>query len=154
MQRLAIACVAAGLALVAATLEAAAQERTYEEHALRIDEGPGTLRIVRGIGDSVVLRIGSVRSVDVARVMGPSPNAVVQAKLFEANYRPGVWIASLGIAVMGGAIGASRMHAGQFTTAGLTITSFALIAYGASRLETAYRALSKAIWWYNRDLTT
>jgi hypothetical protein len=34
----------------------------------------------------------------------------------------------------------------------LTVASFALIVYGAGRLESAYRALSKAIWLYNRDL--
>ena len=34
----------------------------------------------------------------------------------------------------------------------LTIVSVSLITYGGTKLESAYRALSKAIWWYNRDL--
>ena len=58
----------------------------------------------------------------------------------------------LGIALMGVSIGVSRLDVDQLIPSALTITSIGLIAYGASRLERAYRGLSKAIWWYNRDL--
>ena len=34
----------------------------------------------------------------------------------------------------------------------LTIAGVALITYGGWRLGNAYRALSKSIWWYNREL--
>jgi hypothetical protein len=44
------------------------------------------------------------------------------------------------------------MDVDQLIPSTMTITSVGLIAYGASRLERAYRGLSKAIWWYNREL--
>jgi len=136
--------------MTAAGLEA--QDKTYDSQALRIDAGAGALRVVRGVGDSVVLRIGDFKPVDLTGLVSSSPNAVAQARLFEGNYRQGGWITGLGIALMGVSIGVSRLDIDQLIPSALTITSIGLIAYGASKLERAYRGLSKAIWWYNRDL--
>ena len=130
-----------------------AQERSYDENALRIDEHHGTIRIVRGASETVVAKIGVFRAVDVAALVRPSPNAVAEATVFERNYRPGTWMASLVIATLGAAIGASRISGlNQVIPTSLTIVSVSLITYGGFKLETAHRALSKAIWWYNRDL--
>ena len=130
-----------------------AQERNYDENALRIDEHRGTISIVRGVSETVVAKIGAFRAVDVAAVVSPSPKAVAEATVFQRNYRPGTWIASLGIVTLGAAIGASRISGmNQAISTSLTIVSVSLITYGGSRLETAHRALAKAIWWYNRDL--
>lgn len=130
-----------------------AQERNYDENALRIDEHRGTISIVRGVSETVVAKIGVFRAVDVAAVVSPSPKAVAEATVFQRNYRPGTWIASLGIVTLGAAIGASRISGmNQAISTSLTLVSVSLITYGGSRLETAHRALAKAIWWYNRDL--
>ena len=130
-----------------------AQERNYDENALRIDEHRGTISIVRGVSETVVAKIGVFRAVDVAAVVSPSPKAVAEATVFQRNYRPGTWIASLGIVTLGAAIGASRISGmNQAIPTSLTIVSVSLITYGGLRLETAHRALAKAIWWYNRDL--
>lgn len=130
-----------------------AQERNYDENALRIDEHRGTISIVRGVSETVVAKIGVFRAVDVAAVVSPSPKAVAEATVFQRNYRPGTWIASLGIVTLGAAIGASRISGmNQAISTSLTIVSVSLITYGGLRLETAHRALAKAIWWYNRDL--
>ena len=107
---------------------------------------------MRGVDDSVVLKIGEFKSVDLVGLVSSSPNAAAQARLFESNYHPGLSITALGIALMGVGIGVSRMDVDQLVPSALTITSVGLIVYGASRLERAYRGLSKAIWWYNRDL--
>ena len=151
MRILHLSCLVMGLGLMtAAGLQA--QDKTYDTQALRIDAGPGTLRVVRGVGDSVVLKIGDFRPVDLTGLVSSSPNAVAQARLFEANYHRGGWITGLGIALMGVSIGVSRLDVDRLIPSALTITSIGLIAYGASKLELAYRGLSKAIWWYNRDL--
>ena len=141
-----------GFALMVSTIEIEAQERTYDEAALRLDAGLGRLSIVRGISDSVVLAVGVMRKVDVARLVASSPNAVAQAKVFEANYRQGVWTAVLGVAVWGWAFAINHIGVNQPVPAGISFTTLALVAYGATRINTATRALSKAIWWYNRDL--
>jgi hypothetical protein len=43
-------------------------------------------------------------------------------------------------------------HLNQAVPTGLTIAGVSLITYGGWRLGNAYRALSKSVWWYNRDL--
>ena len=132
-----------------------AQDGSYDENALRVDQRRGTISIVRGVSETVVARIGAFRRVDIARIVSPSANAVAEAKMFERDYRPGTWLASLGIATLGAAIGSSRIaHLNQAIPTGLTIAGMGLITYGGWRLGNALRALSKSIWWYNRDLKT
>ena len=129
-----------------------AQDNTYDASALRIEGHLGDVRIVRGVSDSVVLTVGIVRAVDVVRLVAPSPNAVAQAKVFESNYRQGIWTAALGVAVWGAAFAINHIGPNQPVPLGVTITTVALVSYGATRIDTAKRALSKAVWWYNRDL--
>jgi len=131
----------------------AGQQRSYEENALRIDEHSGTISILRGSSETVVAKIGVFRAVDVAAVVSPSPRAIAEAKVFQRNYRPGTWIASIGIATLGAAIGASRISGlNRAIPTSLTIASVSLITIGGFKLERADRALSRAVWWYNRDL--
>ena len=130
-----------------------AQDATYDNNALRVDQHRGGISIVRGVSESVVVKIGAFRGVDVARFVSPSPNAVAEAKIFEHDYRPGTWLASIGIATLGAAIGSYRIaDLNQAIPTGLTIAGVSLITYGGWRLGNAYKALSKSIWWYNRDL--
>jgi hypothetical protein len=130
-----------------------AQEKTYDENALRIDQRRGTISIVRGVSETTVLKVGAFREAHVAGIVSPSPNAVAEARIFERDYLPGAWITSLGIATLGAAIGSSKIaDLNQAVPIGLTIAGMSLIVYGGRRLESAYRALSKSIWWYNRDL--
>ena len=130
-----------------------AQERTYDENALRVDQHRGTISIVRGVSESVVLNVGPFRAADVAGIVSPSPNAVGEARKFEHDYRPGTWIASLGIATLGVAIGSYRVaELNQVIPTSLTVAGVSLITYGGWRLGNAYRALSKSVWWYNREL--
>jgi hypothetical protein len=130
-----------------------AQEGTYDEKALRVEQHRGTISIVQGVSETTVLKIGAFRAVDVAKVVSTSPNAVAQARLFEHDYRPGTWIVSLGIATLGAAIGTYRIaDLSQTIPTSLAIAGVSLITYGGWRLGNAYRALSRSVWWYNRDL--
>ena len=151
MSRLLALC--AGICLLSMTPALNAQEATYDEEALRVDQHRGTVSIVRGVSETTVLKVGAFRAVDVAGVVSPSPNAVAQAKIFEREYRPGMWMVSLGVATLGAAIGSYRIAGlNQALPTGLTVAGVSLITYGGWRLGNAYRALSKSIWWYNRDL--
>jgi len=153
MSRLLIAlCVGSCLLTMRPTLMTA-QEGSYDENALRVESHLGDLQIVRGIHGTVVARAGVFHGPKVASLVSQSDSALAEAKVFEREYEPGQYIAALGIATLGAAIGASRIHdINSGIPSGLTAASFLLIAYGGSKLENAYRALSKAIWWYNRDL--
>jgi len=153
MSRLAIALCAAQLCGLGAT-PMSAQDSSYDNSALRLDSHRGDLQILRGREGTVVARAGVFRGPKVANLMNGSDSAVAEARVFEHNYHPGQSFAALGIATMGAAIGVSRIpDINTWIPTGLTIASVALITYGGTKLESAYRALSKAIWWYNRDLS-
>ena len=130
-----------------------AQEIGYDSSALRVEGHVGDVRIVRGADGTVLGRIGVFRGIDVAKLVSKSEKATVEAKKFSHDYGPGTWLAALGIATLGAAIGVSRIQdMNSSITAGLTLAGTGLIAYGGGRLESAYNALSRSIWWYNRDL--
>lgn len=131
-----------------------AQESSYEQNALRVESRLGDLQIVRGAQSTVVARAGVFHGPKIANLVGQSEKALAEARAFERDYEPAQSLIAVGIAVLGGAIGASRMHdIDNAIPTGLTIASVVLIGYGGSKLERAYSALSRAIWWYNRDLT-
>jgi hypothetical protein len=75
-----------------------------------------------------------------------------EAREFNRHYRPGMTSASIGGVVLLTALlfdlnsdPSAAIAAGEIAGAGLAL-------YGARRLNLSYNALSKSIWWYNRDL--
>jgi len=130
------------------------QDGNYDANALRLEGHNGDVRIVRGAQGTVLARISGFRTTDVAKLVAPSEQAMAEARIFSHDYIPGSWIAGLGIATLGAAIGASRIDdINRAIPAGLTISAAALLIYGGGRLQNAYNALARSIWWYNRDLT-
>jgi hypothetical protein len=130
-----------------------AQDSSYDENALRVESRLGDLQIVRGIQGTVVAQAGLFHGPKVTSLVSQSEQALAEARVFERNYEPGQALAALGIATLGAAIGASRIpDINAAIPSGLTAASFLFIAYGGSKLERAYRALSRSIWFYNRDL--
>ena len=153
MLRLLLALLVGGFLSVAESPALNAQERSYDENALRLEGHLGDVRIVRGSQGTIMGRIGVIRGVDVASLVSPSEKATVEAKSFAHDYGPGTWLTAAGIATLGAAIGVSRISdVNRGITAGLTLAGTGLLVYGAGRLEDAYNALSRSIWWYNRDL--
>jgi hypothetical protein len=152
MPRLAVA-LSTALLLSTGPIAMSAQDSVYDQNALRAQSIRGDLQILRGAQGVVVAHSGIFHGPGLASLVTQSDSAVAEAKVFERDYQPGQYIAGLGIAMMGAAIGASRIpDINTLIPGGLTVASFALIVYGAGRLESAYQALSKAIWLYNRDL--
>jgi hypothetical protein len=147
------ACVAAHIALGGVSVVTAQEGATYDDNALRLEGHIGDVRIVRGVHGTVLGKIGVFRGIDIARLVSPSERATIEAKNFAQNYGPGTWLTSLGIATLGAAIGVSRIHdVNSSITTGLMLAGTGLIVYGGGRLESAYNALSRSVWWYNRDL--
>lgn len=146
-----VLCAAHLLSLGATAMSA--QDSSYDQNALRVESHRGDLQIVRGIEGTVVARAGVFRGPRVADLVGQSGKALEEARIFEREYQPGQYLAALGIGVMGAALGASRIaDLNPLIPTGLTGVSIVLIAYGGAKLHRATQALSRAIWWYNRDL--
>jgi len=139
--------------LTAEVIPTAAEGQSYEQNALRLETNFGDVRIVRGVEGTVVGRIGVFRGVDVTQVVAASPNAVAEAREFQRNYRPGTVVLGLGLISLGASVGASQIqNVSSGITTGLTIATVGLIMYGGGKLQKAYNALHKSLWWYNRDL--
>jgi hypothetical protein len=153
MWRLRLFWIAWVFVLAAEVTPMVAQGQSYEQNALRLDSNFGDVRIVRGIEGTVVGRIGVFRGDDVTQVVATSPNAVAEAREFQRNYRPGTILFGLGLISLGASVGASQIHdLNRGITTGLTIATFGLITYGGGKLQKAYNALHRSLWWYNRDL--
>jgi len=130
-----------------------AQTGGYDENALRLDGRIGDVRIVRGIDGPILGKIGGFRGLDLTKLVEPSPRAVAEAKVFQRDYGPGTTILAVGIAALGASAGTSRIHdLNAVIPIGFGFASTAMIVYGGTRLQRAYNALYKALWWYNRDL--
>ena len=153
MRRFTVVLCAAHLLSLGATAMGA-QESSYDPNALRVESHRGDLKIVRGIQGTVVARAGVFRGPRVVDLVSQSGKALEEAKAFERDYQPGQYVAALGIAMMGAAVGASRItDLNTLIPTGLAGASIVLITWGGAKLHRANQALSRAIWWYNRDLT-
>lgn len=142
-----------GQLLLAGATAMGAQDANYDDNALRVESHRGSLQIVQGIQGTIVARSGVFHGPKVANLVTRSDSALAEAKVFERDFEPGQYVTAIGIATLGAAIGAWRIpDVNAAIPTALTIVSVSLITYGGTRLERAYRALSKAIWWYNRDL--
>ena len=131
---------------------AQADTTSYDASALRVESHFGDLRIVRGVSGPTVASIGTFRKVDLAKLVAPSENAVKEAREFERNQRRGSLAAMVGGIIVGTAIAVSTRNQPSWGLVSAEVGGTGLLVYGALRLNRAYNALSRSIWWYNRDL--
>ncbi len=125
----------------------------YDTRALRFESHLGIFKVIRGGDGTVVAKAEWFKRFDLASIVSPSVRALAEAREFSRNRTPGVWMASLGFLVF--AAGAIMLKATRELNVFSVVTGLigtALMVYGAGRLEEAGKALSKSLWWYNRDL--
>ncbi len=146
------------LALVASlTFPSAAAAQTtpdvsYDSSALRLEWHFGDMRIVRGTSGSLVGSVGALHTPDLVKIVAPSENAVREAREFNRNHLPGSIAAMVGGIIFGAALVVAEHNDPSWGLTSARVASAALLLYGGFRLNRAYTALSKSIWWYNRDL--
>jgi len=129
----------------------------YDARALRIESHGGDWTLVRGRDGEVLGKLGVFRrEVDLPAVVAHSENAVREARIYKANQKAGSWAAFAGLAGWGIGLGVGRMdgldRAASNSAYAAALGGLFLMAYGGQRLNKAYTALAKSIWWYNRDL--
>ena len=126
--------------------------RTYVANALRFETNWGNVSLIRGADGPTVGTLGWFRDFDLTQVLASSPSAVADARVFETNNFRGS---------VAGAIGATTTLIGVVVAANgsnnaaspvLIIGGVGVMVWGAQHLSMSYSALSRALWWYNRDL--
>jgi hypothetical protein len=130
-----------------------APDSTRAAQALRFETSWGSANIVRGAEGPVVGTVGWFRDFDVAKLVESSPKAVVEARNFQSNNFRGSLVSSLGAATVAIGIVVTANSSNNAASPILIIGGAGAIGWGLQHINSGYAALSKALWWYNRDLT-
>jgi hypothetical protein len=126
--------------------------RGYDAQALRFETHWGSADIIRGANGPVIGTVGWFRDFDVERLVASSPQAVTEARKFKSNNFRGSLVGGLGALTLGiGAI-VTANSSNNAASPILIIAGAGVMAWGAQQLNAGYSALSRALWWYNRDL--
>jgi len=131
------------------------EQTEYDARALRVENSWGKRLLVRGREGTVVGSIGS-RGFDLPAALASSPDAVREARAFNRDSEKGWTILSVGVLAWGVGGGVARMDNIDLVVAIPAWTAVAagtaMMFYGGVTLNKAFTALSRSIWWYNRDL--
>jgi hypothetical protein len=142
-----------GTAGSARTAPPSDSSHSYDAQALRFESRWGSADIIRGANGPVIGTAGLFRDFDVTQLVGSSPQAVTEARAFKTNNFRGSLVGGLGAAtVVVGAILTSN-SSNNAASPILIVAGAVAVAWGAQHLNRGYSALSRAVWWYNRDLT-
>lgn len=153
MSRLAIHLyLAASILLLCSTPAFGQTEDSYDARALRLESHWGRFQIVRGADGQVVGTAGVFRTANVEQIVAGSPRAETEAKIFRTNHRTGAVAIALGALTFTGGLIATTNSSNSAATPILMIGGLGGAVWGIRRLNTAYSSLSRAVWWYNRDI--
>ena len=148
-----IAGAACGLFLTGSMAVAQSSDSTsgYDGRALRFESYWGSAKIIRGADGPVVGTAGWFRSFDVEMVVASSPPALAEARVFKTNNTRGSVVGSIGAlaTVVGVVVAANGSNAASPI---LIIGGVGAMGWGAQHLNKGIAALSRSLWWYNRQL--
>lgn len=124
----------------------------YDARALRLESGWTGVSIVRGVNGPVVGRVGLFRTENVGEAMSGSFRAESEVRIFRADHKPGAIAGGVGAVTLLAGIVASSNSSNSAATPMLIIAGAGTMIWSARRLSSAYASLSRAVWWYNRDV--
>lgn len=130
----------------------AESEGTYDSRALRLESDWGRLRILQGVDGMVVGIAGPFKTANVEKIVAGSERAETEARLFRTSHRRGALSGALGLVTLGVGIGVASSNANNAATPVFMIAGAGGMLWGARQINAAYSSLSRAVWWYNRDL--
>jgi hypothetical protein len=101
----------------------------------------------------VVGTAGWFRDPGLEALVATSPRALADVKDFKTNNFRGSLVGGVGAAatVVGVLVAANRSN--NASSPIIVIAGVSAMVWGAQHLSMSYAALSKAMWWYNRDAT-
>ena len=154
--RIVLALIAAAMCTGFGTGTAAAQSkdstRGPDAQALRYESYFGNARIIRGADGPIVGTAGWFRDFDVEKLVAASPSAQSDARLYKTNNFRASVVGSIGATVTLIGIAVTANSSNNASSPILIIGGVGAIAWAAQHFTIAYSALSRSLWWYNRDL--
>jgi len=153
--RIISALIAGALCVITPASKAAAQRSDssrYDGQALRYESSWGSAKIIRGADGPLVGTAGWFRSFDVEKVVAASPPARAEARVYKSNSFRASVVGTLGATttVVGAVLAANGSN--NAATPILIIGGVGAMVWGAQQFHTAFSALSRSLWWYNRDV--
>ncbi len=127
--------------------------RAYDARALRFETNWGNVRIIRGATGTVVGTSGWFRDYDLEKLLAASPRAVTEVHDYETQNFRGSLVGGLGAltSIVGIVIAANGSN--DASSPILIIAGVSGMVWGAQHLSMSYSALSRAFWWFNRDVS-
>lgn len=125
----------------------------YDQCALRLEGS----RVFRGVGsEAAVGRLGVWSGPRLLELVGAVDSARPYAMRFDANYNVGARLTFAGALLLApvvvdalrGSYGTMRREHQLY----LSISGLTMVLIGGAKQRTAHDALSRALWWYNRQL--
>jgi len=126
--------------------------RAYDGQALRYESYWGNAKIIRGVDGPVVGTAGWFRSFDLEKLVAPSPSALVEARRYNTNNFRGSVVGSIGAATTLIGILVTANSSNNASSPMLIVAGVGTMAWSAQHFRIAYSALSRSLWWYNRDV--
>lgn len=132
---------------------AADSTHSYDARSLRFESSWGNVRLIRGADGRVVGTSGWFRDFDLEKALASSPSAVAQARVYQTNNFRGSLVGGIGAATTVVGVLVAAKGSNNASSPVLVIGGVGAMVWGAQHLSMSYSALSRALWWYNRDLT-
>jgi hypothetical protein len=126
--------------------------RAYGVEALRFETSWGNVSIIRGADGPVVGTLGWFRDFDITQLLASSPSAVADARAFQTNNFRGSVVGAIGATTTLIGVVVAANGSNNAASPVLMIGGVGAMVWGAQHLSMSYSALSRALWWYNRDL--
>jgi len=126
---------------------------SYDTDALRYEGRWGSADIKRGSSGAVIGTVGWFRDYDVEKLVATSPHAVTEAQSFKTDNFRGSVGTSVGVLTFLTGLAVASNSSNNAASPILIIAGAGGVAWGVYHLQLGYSALSRALWWYNRDLT-
>lgn len=126
--------------------------RGYDGKALRFESYWGSAKIIRGADGPLVGTAGWFRSFDVEKLLAGSPSAQAEARVFKTNNFRGSVVGTIGAVATAVGVVVTANHANNASSPILIIGGLGAMAWSAQHFNIAYAALSRSLWWYNRDV--
>jgi hypothetical protein len=126
--------------------------RAYNGQALRYESYWGNATIIRGADGPVVGTAGWFRSFDVEKLVAVSPSAQAEARRYNTNNFRGSIVGSIGAAATLIGVVVTANSSNNASSPILIIGGVGAMAWSAQQFKTASGALSRSLWFYNRDV--